>query len=66
MPSLVALLRLIKKESQRVLRPIYRQVGKDLPSAVKCLDTSIDACLTFFNFLKDGATLAIKPHRKSA
>jgi putative transposase len=23
---------------------------KDLPSAVKCLDTSIDACLTFFNF----------------
>lgn len=24
--------------------------GKDLPSAVKCLDTSIDACLTFFSF----------------
>ena len=23
---------------------------KDLPSAVKCLDSSIDACLTFFNF----------------
>ncbi len=23
---------------------------KDLPSAVKCLERSIDACLTFFNF----------------
>jgi putative transposase len=24
--------------------------GKDLPSAVKCLDTSIDVCPTFFNY----------------
>jgi len=39
-----------KKKSREFFDKFTDRWRKDLPSAVKCLDTSIDACLTFFNF----------------
>ena len=39
-----------KKKAGEFFDQFTDRWGKDLPSAAKCLDTSIDACLTFFNF----------------
>jgi putative transposase len=39
-----------KKKAGRFFDQFTDRWEKDPPSAVKCLDTSIDACLTFFNF----------------
>jgi len=39
-----------KKKARELFDKFTDRWKKDLPSAVKCLDTSIDACLTFFNF----------------
>jgi Transposase and inactivated derivatives len=39
-----------KKKAREFFDKFIDRWEKDLPSAVKCLDTSIDACLTFFNF----------------
>jgi putative transposase len=39
-----------KKKAKGFFDKFIDRWEKDLPSAVKCLDTSIDACLTFFNF----------------
>jgi len=39
-----------KKKAGELFDKFTDRWKKDLPSAVKCLDTSIDACLTFFNF----------------
>ena len=39
-----------KKKAREFFDQFTDRWRKDLPSAVKCLDTSIDACLTFFNF----------------
>jgi len=39
-----------KKKAREFFDQFTDRWGKDLPSAAKCLDTSIDACLTFFNF----------------
>jgi putative transposase len=39
-----------KKKAKEFFAQFADRWKKDLPSAVKCLDTSIDACLTFFNF----------------
>ncbi|MCK4817332.1 transposase [bacterium] len=41
---------LSKKKAREFFDKFKDRWGKDLPSAVKCLDTSIDACLTFFDF----------------
>jgi putative transposase len=37
-----------KKKAGEFFDKFTDRWGKDLPSAVKCLDSSIDACLTFF------------------
>ena len=42
-----------KKESMTLFEGFRNRWSKDLPSAVKCLERSIDACLTFFQFPKD-------------
>jgi putative transposase len=39
-----------KKKAREFFDKFTDKWKKDLPSAVKCLDTSIDACLTFFKF----------------
>lgn len=39
-----------KKKAREFFDIFKGRWEKDLPSAVKCLDTSIDACLTFFKF----------------
>ncbi len=39
-----------KKKAREFFDTFKDRWEKDLPSAVKCLDTSIDACLTFFDF----------------
>ena len=39
-----------KKKAEEFFDQFTNRWRKDLPSAVKCLDTSIDACLTFFGF----------------
>ena len=39
-----------KKKAREFFDQFTDRWEKDLPSAVKCLDISIDACLTFFNF----------------
>jgi len=39
-----------KKKAGEFFDQFTDRWGKDLPSAVKCLGTSIDACMTFFNF----------------
>ena len=39
-----------KKKAREFFDQFTDRWEKDLPSAVKCLDTSIDACLTFFDF----------------
>ena len=39
-----------KKKAKEFFDKFIDRWEKDLPSAVKCLYTSIDACLTFFNF----------------
>ena len=39
-----------KKKAREFFDQFTDRWRKDLPSATKCLDTSIDACLTFFNF----------------
>jgi len=39
-----------KKKAGELFDKFIDRWKKDLPSAVKCLDTSINACLTFFNF----------------
>ena len=39
-----------KKKAREFFGKFTDKWGKDLPSAVKCLDTSIEACLTFYNF----------------
>jgi Transposase and inactivated derivatives len=41
-----------KKKAREFFDKFIDRWEKDLPSAVKCLDTSIDACLTFLIFLK--------------
>ena len=38
------------KKAKGFFQQFKEKWEKDLPSAVKCLDSSIDACLTFFNF----------------
>ena len=39
-----------KKKAREFFDKFIDRWEKDLPSAVKCLNTSIDACLTFFSF----------------
>ncbi len=39
-----------KKKAMEFFSEFKKRWGKDLPSAVKCLDNSITACLTFFAF----------------
>lgn len=39
-----------KKKAMEFFSEFKKRWGKDLPSAVKCLDNSIVACLTFFTF----------------
>ena len=39
-----------KKKSLELFTEFKTNREKDLPSAVKCLERSLDACLTFFNF----------------
>ena len=39
-----------KKKAGELFDKFIDRWKKDLPPAVKCLDTSINACLTFFNF----------------
>jgi putative transposase len=39
-----------KKKAKEFFDTFKGRWEKDLPSAVKCLDNSIDACLTFFDF----------------
>ena len=39
-----------KKKAMEFFSDFKKRWGKDLPSAVKCLDNSIDVCLTFFIF----------------
>lgn len=39
-----------KKKAREFFDTFKDRWEKELPSAVKCLDTSIDACLTFFHF----------------
>jgi len=39
-----------KKKAMEFFSEFKKRWGKDLPSAVKCLDNSIIACLTFFAF----------------
>jgi putative transposase len=39
-----------KKKSLELFSEFKTNREKDLPSAVKCLERSLDACLTFFNF----------------
>ena len=39
-----------KKKAGELFDKFIDRWKKDLPSAVKCLDTSINACLTFFSF----------------
>lgn len=39
-----------KKKAREFFDTFKGKWEKDLPSAVKCLDSSIDACLTFFDF----------------
>jgi Transposase, Mutator family/UDP-N-acetylglucosamine 2-epimerase len=39
-----------KKKASEFFDKFTDRWEKDLPSAVKCLGTSIDACMTFFNF----------------
>ena len=42
-----------KKKAREFFGQFTDRWEKDLPSATKCLDTSIDACLTFFNFSEE-------------
>ena len=42
-----------KKKAKEFFDKFIDRWEKHLPSAVKCLNTSIDACLTFFNFPED-------------
>jgi len=42
-----------KKESLKLFESFSHRWGKELPSAVKCLERSITQCLTFFQFPKD-------------
>jgi putative transposase len=42
-----------KKKAQEFFKVFQRRWQKELPSAVKCLEQSIDSCLTFFNFPKE-------------
>jgi len=42
-----------KKKAREFFDQFTDRWEKDLPSAVKCLDNSIDACLTFFDFPED-------------
>jgi len=39
-----------KENALESFESFTRKWGKDIPSAVSCLDRSIDICLTFFNF----------------
>lgn len=39
-----------KKKARELFDKFKDRWGKDLPSAVKCLDSAIDACLTFFDY----------------
>jgi transposase-like protein len=40
-----------KKKAMEFFSEFKKRWGKDLPSAVKCCDNSIIACLTFFAFI---------------
>lgn len=42
-----------KKESMEYFKEFSNRWTKDVPSAVKCLERSIESCLTFFHFPKD-------------
>jgi putative transposase len=42
-----------RKKAMEFFDTLKRKWEKELPSAVKCLENSIDACLTFFNFPED-------------
>jgi putative transposase len=42
-----------RKKAMEFFDTLKRKWEKGLPSAVKCLENSIDACLTFFNFPED-------------
>lgn len=41
-----------KEKAQEFLQQFKSKWGKELPSAVRCLESSVDACLTFFCFPK--------------
>jgi putative transposase len=42
-----------KEKARELFAEFKKKWEKDLPSAVKCLENSLDACLTFFNFPED-------------
>jgi len=42
-----------KEKAQEFLQQFKNQWGKEVPSAVRCLENSLDACLTFFCFPKE-------------
>jgi putative transposase len=42
-----------KEKAMEFFDALKRKWGKELPSAVSCLDRSIDACLSFFDFPQD-------------
>lgn len=42
-----------KKESMELFEGFCNRWTKEVPSAVKCLERSIESCLTFFHFPKD-------------
>jgi len=42
-----------KKEAVKYFKEFCDQWRKDVPSAVKCLERSIESCLTFFHFPKE-------------
>ena len=42
-----------KQESIKLFEGFQKRWAHELPSAVKCFERSIDACLTFYQFPKD-------------
>ena len=42
-----------KEKAMQFFSQFKERWGKELPSAVKCLENSLEACLTFFNFPKE-------------
>lgn len=44
---------LSKEKARESFETFKRKWGKDIPSAVSCLERSLDACVTFFDFPED-------------